>query len=105
MATNTRIVHSVYFTLADNSQANIDHLLAECQEYLTGHDGVEFYAAGGRGEGFDRPVNDQEFDIALLVVFESRAAHDSYQQSPRHRTFLERNKPSWAQVRVFDSEG
>ncbi|QDU57821.1 Dabb family protein [Aeoliella mucimassa] len=97
------VVHSVYFSLADNSQANVDALIADCNHYLTGHDGVLFFAAGTQGEGFDRPVNDHDFDVALLVVFDNRAAHDAYQTAPRHLEFIEKNKPTWAKVRVFDS--
>ena len=50
-----------------------------------------------------RPVNDQDFDVALHVVFRTRADHDRYQKSERHITFIEENKGNWKQSRVFDS--
>ena len=49
-------------------------------------------------------MNDKQFDVALHVVFESRAAHDQYQVHPRHVKFIEENKPNWATVRVFDAD-
>jgi hypothetical protein len=48
-------------------------------------------------------VNDQAFDVALHVAFVDRAAHDAYQEHPRHKQFLEQSRPNWKQVRVFDS--
>ncbi|MEM1304862.1 MAG: Dabb family protein [Planctomycetota bacterium] len=98
-----RIAHIVFFTLKDPSDENIAALVASCHEYLDGHPGVLFYAAGPRGEAFTRPVNDAEYHVGLHVVFENRAAHDAYQVSDRHVTFVESNKPTWASIRVFDS--
>lgn len=98
------IIHLVFFTLKDRSADAIDRLVDECKTKLDGHDGVLHFAVGKRGTGFDRPVNDQEFDVALHVVFENRAAHDKYQIAPLHVEFVEQNKDTWAQVRVFDSE-
>ena len=50
------------------------------------------------GEGHDRG-----FDVALHIVFQDQAAHDSYQVSARHERFIEENRENWRQVRVFDS--
>ncbi len=99
------LTHSVFFTLHDNSQAKRDELVAACHNYLTGHEGTVFFAAGQLAEGLDRPVNDRSFDVALLVVFADRAAHDKYQEHPRHGQFVAENKPNWRQVRVFDASG
>jgi hypothetical protein len=62
------------------------------------------FSAGTLNDELARPVNDRAFDVALHVVFESKAAHDAYQQDPRHLQFIEENKPNWKQVRVFDSD-
>ena len=51
-----------------------------------------------------RPVNDRSFDVALHIVFESKSAHDVYQDAPRHHAFVDENRDNWATVRVFDSE-
>ena len=97
------LAHSVFFTLSDASEAKQDRLVAACHRYLAGHDGTVFFAAGKLAEGLDRPVNDRDFHVALHVVFADRAAHDRYQEHPRHRQFIDENKPNWKQVRVFDA--
>ena len=48
--------------------------------------------------------NDRDFDIALQLVFTNQAAHDAYQNAPRHLEFIEAFKPMWKKVRVFDAE-
>ena len=50
-----------------------------------------------------REVNDLNFDVSLHLVFASKAAHDKYQDHPRHLKFVEENKENWEKVRVFDS--
>ena len=96
--------HMVYFTLKDDSQAAIDALLASCREHLSGHPGTVLFAAGTLTPDLCREVNDREFHVALQLVFESRAAQDTYQVSDRHQRFIAENKESWAKVRVFDAD-
>ena len=103
-AGESMLAHMVYFTLLDPSEENKQRMLAACHKYLTGHPGVVFYGAGTCATCYDRPVNDRGFDIALQVVFDSRASHDAYQTAPRHLQFIEENKPLWKQVRVFDAD-
>lgn len=95
--------HDVFFTLTDNSVEARDKLIAACNKYLSGHPGTIWFAAGARGEEFQRDVNDQGFDVALHLVFKSKAAHDQYAEHERHMKFIELMKPNWKQVRVFDS--
>jgi hypothetical protein len=97
------LAHAVYFTLEDNSDTARKQLVAACHKYLSGHEGTVLFTAGTVVPDLDRPVNDREFDVALHVVFASRAAHDTYQQHPRHLQFIEENKANWKQVRVFDA--
>lgn len=99
-----QLAHIVFFTLHDGTPANRAALVAACDKYLTGHPGTIYYSAGTLNAELARPVNDRAFDVALHVVFESKAAHDAYQQDPRHLQFIEENKPNWKQVRVFDSD-
>ena len=98
-----RMAHTVFFTLTDNSDAACEQLLAGCKKYLTDHPGTIFFAAGRRAVDYVRPVNDQEFDVSLHLVFENRAAHDAYQVAPRHDEFIAELKSNWKQVRVFDA--
>lgn len=97
------VVHNVYFTLNDDSPQNVAALVAACKKYLVNHEGVVFFAAGTLSD-LARPVNDRGFDVGLHVVFADRAAHDKYQVAPEHLQFIEENKATWKQVRVFDSD-
>lgn len=103
MSDSKMVGHMVYFTLHDNSSAAIQKLLDACQTYLKGHAGTVLFAAGTVVPDLDREVNDRGFDVALQLVFENRKAHDEYQVHPRHKQFIEENKPNWKQVRVFDA--
>jgi hypothetical protein len=98
------LAHNVFFTLKDRSPAARDALVAACRKYLTGHPGTLFFACGVLEPELSRPVNDRDFDVALHLVFASRADHDTYQDSPRHVAFVEENRASWARARVFDSD-
>ena len=102
MADAKNFSHMVYFSLKDASTEACDHLVAQCQEYLSGHPGTLFFAAGKLGDT-TRDVNDRDFDVALHLVFEDRAAHDAYQVAERHDVFIDANKANWQQVRVFDA--
>jgi len=95
--------HDVYFTLSDPSPAARDRLVAACRLYLSGHDGTVFFAAGVRAEEMKRDVNDAGFDVSLHVYFKDKAAHDAYQEHPRHKQFIAAMGSSWKTVRVFDS--
>lgn len=98
-----KIGHMVYFTLKDNSAEAKKKLVEACNKYLKDHDGVEYYSAGIRAEEFKREVNDQDFDVALHLVFKNKAAHDKYQDAKSHLQFIDENKANWKKVRVFDS--
>src|SRR5205814_6171931 len=98
------IGHMVYFALADNSPAKVQAMVDACHKYLTQHPGAVFFAAGVRATAFARDVNVQDWDVALHIVFETKADHDAYQAAPRHRQFVAENKPNWKRVRVFNSE-
>lgn len=98
------LIHAVFFTLKDASDEARRALIESAETHLTGHPGTAFFAVGTRVPDLARPVNDAEFDVALTVVFESRADHDAYQVAERHETFIASQKANWAAVRVFDSE-
>jgi hypothetical protein len=98
------LAHSVFFSLNDNSQPAIRAMVDACKKYLADHSGVIFFAAGTLNHELNRPVNDLDFDVALHVVFDSKAAHDAYQLAPSHQQFIQENKPNWKRVRVFDAD-
>ena len=102
--TSSLHVHSVYFRLKDKSERAKQKLTAGCKRYLCGHPGAVFSAVGVCAEECVRQVNDRDFDVAWTIVFEDAAAHDAYQKSERHLTFVAENQADWDKVRVFDSQ-
>ncbi len=97
------IAHNVYFALKTPTDVGRAALVAACHKYLKGHPGVVFFAAGMLEPELARPVNDRDFDVALHVIFQTRADHDRYQDAPLHLQFVAENKETWGKVRVFDS--
>jgi len=97
------VSHDVFFTLKQQSPEARAKLVAACKQYLSQQDGIVWFAAGGRADAFERDVNDRDFDVALHIVFESKAAHDKYQDSDAHHKFIAETQDTWAKVRVFDS--
>jgi hypothetical protein len=96
--------HMVYFKLKDGSPAARQKLVAACDKYLSVHEGTVVYAAGPIGEDFKRDVNDRDWDVALHLIFATKADYDRYATHPEHLKFIAENKDTWAKVRVFDSE-
>jgi len=97
------LAHDVYFSLNDNSPQAKEKLVAACKRYLSDHPGTVWFAAGPLAEELKRDVNDRDFDVALHLVFKSKAAHDQYAKAEKHLKFIEGNKENWKKVRVFDS--
>ncbi len=102
-AAEPQLSHNVYFKLRESSEKSAQQLMAGCRKYLAGHEGSVYFSVGMRAKDLTRDVNDKDFDVALIVVFSNKAAHDEYQTHPRHLKFIEENKDLWESVRVFDS--
>jgi quinol monooxygenase YgiN len=97
------IGHMVYFTLKESTPEAREKLVAACDKYLANHAGVLFYSAGPVSDELKNPFGDRDWDVALHLVFEDKAAHDRYDAHPDHQKFIAENKDAWAKVRVFDS--
>ncbi len=102
-ATGPMIAHNVYFTLNDNSAEAKKKLVDACKKHLTKHPGEVYFAAGTLAESLQRPINDRDFDVALIIVFKDQAAHDKYAVAERHKQFIAENRENWKKVRVFDA--
>lgn len=97
------LAHDVYFTLHDASPEARQKLVDACDRHLSGHPGTLFFAAGTRAAGLQREVNDAAFDVSLHVYLADAAAHEAYQEHPRHKAFIAEMSANWKTVRVFDS--
>ncbi len=99
-----RLAHSVFFTLKDRSTEAREKFVASCQKYLTDHEGTVSFSLGTMADDVEEPgVSVRDFDVALLVVFESKEAEAKYLKAARHLSFVDENKAQFAKVRVFDS--
>jgi hypothetical protein len=102
-AAEPQLGHMVFFTLKDKSPEAKKKLVEACKRYLSKHPGTIYFSAGTLCEELKRDVNDRDFDVALHLVFKTKADHDKYQDAPLHIQFIEENKANWTKVRVFDS--
>ena len=98
-----QLAHMVYFKLKDSSPASRAKLTAACKLFLSNHPGTLYFGTGTVAGDLNLEINDRDFDVSLHLVFDSKEAHDKYQQHPRHLKFIEENKDNWEKVRVFDS--
>jgi hypothetical protein len=80
-----------------------EKFVASCKKYLSGHPDTSFFAVGVLAKDMMRPVNDQDFDVSIHIVFTNKAAHDKYNVSEKHLKFIAENKASIKKVRVFDT--
>lgn len=97
------LVHSVFFTLKEGGAANREKFSAIARKHLASTPNVSCFAVGPRAEEFKRELNDQEFDVALTLVFKDKPAHDTYQTSAAHQAFIAEALPLVKKVRVFDA--
>jgi Stress responsive A/B Barrel Domain len=102
-AAGPKLAHMVYFKLKDGSPGNRAKLVASCKLLLSGHEGVEYFSTGSLAGDLKKEFNDRDFDVSLNLVFVDKEAHDEYQDSERHKKFIEENLDSLEKVRVFDS--
>jgi hypothetical protein len=102
-AAGPKLAHMVYFKLKDGSGGNRAKLVASCKLLLSGHEGVEYFSTGSLAGDLQKEYNDRDFDVSLNLVFVDKDAHDKYQESERHKKFIEENLESIEKVRVFDS--
>ncbi len=98
-----QLAHCVFFSLVEPTAEARNKLVAACHRHLTGHPGEMSFSVGTLSD-LARAVNDRDYDVALHIVFENRAAHDAYQTAARHLKFIEENKAGWKKVRAFDSD-
>lgn len=97
------LAHMVFFTLKDHSKESRDAFVASCHKYLANHEGVRYFSIGEIAQDVEEPVSVRDFDVALHLVFENKAAEFTYQKSERHTQFVAENKAKFEKVRVFDS--
>ncbi len=97
------MIHSVYFWLKpelnDAQRAEFRRGL----ESLRTIKSAEQVHTGTPAPTAKRPVIDDTYSFALVVVCKDVASHDAYQVDPRHKAFVEKFKPYWSRVQIYDA--
>ena len=95
-------VHVVLFWMNENAPEGARQQLAEdCEQYLAKIPTVRQLWAG-RPAMTPREVVDNSYDVGLCVVLDDDAGHDVYQIHDLHKQFIDRNKPNWRRVQIYD---
>ncbi len=93
-------VHCVYFWLKPGiSQAEQARFAAGAETLL--RIGTVRQGWLGRPADTDRPIIDRSYSYALVVVFDDRVGHDTYQADPVHDAFRTLS-PLWIDVKIYD---
>lgn len=99
-----RVMHSVYFALTDKSEKSRAAFKGICLKYLTGHDGECVFAIGDCANPLKRPVNVENFDVAVDIEWASQKAYQGYLNSAGHKDFFPASQGMLANTYVFDSD-
>ena len=98
-----KYVHAVFFKCQPGtSDADIDAMVNDGVTLLSKVPSVRKLDTGRRDAAQSRDVNDQAFDVGLLVHFDDAKGLQEYIDHPLHQEFVARHKPKMATVRVFD---
>jgi hypothetical protein len=99
-----RLSHNVYFALKDPTPEAKEKLVKSCQKYLSQHPGLVDFAVGTLCDEAKSPLHVQDFDVALLMVFNSHESLKTYAASADHQKFIAENMTTFKGVRVFDAD-
>ena len=93
----------IFWTDAAKPEA-ADAVIAGGEQYLKHIPGLTAFHMG-KMVGSHRPVVDQSYQVALNLVFPSKAAEQAYQSHPRHLEFVEKVfKRVCRKVVIYDFE-
>ncbi len=101
---DARFSHIVVFWTNPVQPNATDELIAGANQYLKDIPGVLHFHVGKMSPS-PRPVVDQSYQVALNLVFPSKAAEQTYQVHPRHIEFVEKVfKRTCKKVVIYDFE-
>jgi len=94
--------HVVYFWLVDDTAEVKEKFLKELNLFVDEVDEIKKVHIGPPADT-DRDVIDNTYSFNLLVTFDSKKEHDTYQEHPAHKKFIENASSLWEKVLVYDS--
>lgn len=96
--------HVVIFWTKPELPGAVEALLEGAEKYLRPIPGVKSFHVG-RMHPSHRDVVDQTYQVALNLIFETKADEDAYQVHPLHIEFVEKAfKPNCQKVVIYDFE-
>lgn len=97
------LVHSVFFWLKPELTPEQRAEFKRGLDSLTSIKSAEAVYIGVPAPTAKRPVIDDTYSYALTLVCRDVAAHDAYQVDPAHKAFVEKFKPYWSRVQIYDA--
>lgn len=95
-----RINHVVFFDLKD--PGDVPQLIADCRRLLE----TKVVTSGYVGTHYDigRSSVLRDYDVGFFVAFNSEDDYRAYVEDPAHAALVEKWKPRWDSIRVYDIE-
>lgn len=98
------LVHTVFFWLRKDLEGDQVTDFRIGLETLKAIEHAEKVYIGIPAGTAERPVLDTSYDFCLTVIVKDVAAHDAYQEDPKHKAFVEKFSDYWKRVKVYDAE-
>lgn len=95
-------VHHVYFWLKNPDSKEDKAKLLEGLQGLSKVKTIKMFHVGQPADT-NRDVIDRSYALSWLLIFENKAAQDSYQTDPIHLDFVKNYSHLWQKVIVYDS--
>ncbi|MBL7697284.1 MAG: Dabb family protein [Chitinophagaceae bacterium] len=95
-------IHHVYFWLKNPSGETDRQKLIEGLQKLSKVKTIKSFHIGKPADT-NRDVIDTSYSISWMLIFDDKAAEESYQTDPIHLNFVETCKDLWQKVVVYDS--
>jgi hypothetical protein len=96
--------HIVIFWTDPANPNAIENLVAGAQKHLPSIPQIRTFHCGRMATSERKGVVDQSYQVALNLIFDSKADQDAYQIHPQHLAFVEECKVNWSRVVVYDFE-
>jgi hypothetical protein len=102
MTAKNIFIHHVYFWLKNPASEQDRQKLIEGLEKLSKVKTIKTFHIGKPADT-NRDVIDTSYSISWMLIFDDKAAEESYQVDPIHLNFVETCKDLWQKVVVYDS--
>ena len=102
VAAEPGFIHTVFFWFNDSVTEEQKNGFIEGLQSLKDVETVRDFHIGPPA-GTPREVVDNSYDYALILHFEDKAGHDTYQEHPIHQAFIQAQESVWERVQVYDT--